>query len=92
MANNIAKSEIEMYEWGCATCGCVQWMPKNFNDQLRASHDTFYCLIGHRNVYTSKTPIEEIEGKLMNEYAKNAQLEAKIEKLKKSFINRILKP
>lgn len=87
--NNI--SEIEMVEWPCASCGCVMWMPKSLNEQLKGSHATFYCVSGHSNVYAKKTPVEEIEGKLMNEYAKNAQLESKVKELEKSFINRIFK-
>lgn len=85
-------AEIDMYEWSCATCGVVMHMPKDFNDQLRKSHQTFYCLTGHKNVYNTKTDIEEVQGKLMNEYAKNAQLEAEIKKLKTSLVNRILPP
>lgn len=85
-------STIEMYEWSCANCGVVMWMPKSLNSQLRDSHATFYCISGHANIYSKKTNIEEIEGKLANEYAKNAQLEGEIEKLKKNLINRIFKP
>lgn len=88
-----------MIDWSCANCGCVQWMPKTFNDQLRISHKSFYCLNGHGNYYYKKTNIEQVEDKLMNEYAKNAQLESQINdlkaensKLKKSFVNRIFKP
>jgi hypothetical protein len=85
-------SSIEMYEWGCANCGVVMWMPKALNGQLKLSHNTFYCISGHANVYSKKTEIEEVEGKLANEYVKNAQLEGEIKKLKKSLINRIFKP
>ncbi len=92
LGNEIASSEVEMVEWSCATCGCVQWMPKGLNDSLRSNHNSFYCVTGHANVYTKKTNIEEIQGKLMNEYAKNAQLETEINKLKKSLVNRIFKP
>jgi len=89
---------IEMYEWACPTCGCTMQMTKNFNDSLRATHKIFYCLNGHGNVYSKRTEFEEVQGMLMNEYAKNAQLEKKIvdqekeiTRLKKSFINRIFK-
>lgn len=99
MINDIDKSSIEMIDWSCANCGCVQWMPQTFNEQLRVNHKTFYCINGHGNIYKEKTNIEEIQGKLMNEFSKNAQLETvikrlniKVEKLERSFINRILKP
>lgn len=95
MINDFDKSSIEMAEWSCASCGCVQWMPKTFNDQLRTSHNNFWCLNGHPNIYKKKTELEELQGTLMNEYAKNAQLEAtinslnkKIEELDKSFLDR----
>lgn len=98
MINDIDKSSIEMVDWSCASCGCVQWMPQRFNSQLRENHNTFYCLNGHRNYYSKKTDIEEIEGKLMNEYSKNAQLETKIktleqenQRLSRSIVNRIFK-
>ena len=98
MINDIDKSSIDMIDWSCANCGCQQWMPKDFNEQLRNNHNTFYCVNGHGNVYNKKTDIEEIQGKLMNEYSKNAQLEkvisdlkTKVEKLEKSFVNRIFK-
>lgn len=86
------ESTIEMYEWACASCGCVMWMPTDMNEQLRSSHKTFFCISGHRNVYNTKTDIEEVELKLTNEYAKNAQLESRIKELEKSLINRIFKP
>lgn len=80
---------VEMFEWSCAACGCVMTMTKDFNEQLRVNHKVFYCLNGHGNIYRTKSTIEELEGKLANEYAKNAQLEVEIEKLKKSFLNRL---
>lgn len=82
---------VEMFEWRCAECGLTMTMPEHINNQLRQSHKIFYCIHGHSNVYSKKTPIEEIEGKLMNEYAKNAQLEDKIKELEKTFLNRIFK-
>lgn len=98
MINDFDKSSIEMIDWSCANCGCTQWMPKELNDHLIKNHKTFYCLHGHGNHYSKKTEIEEIQGKLMNEYAKNAQLEkviielkTKVQKLERSFINRIFK-
>lgn len=98
MINDIDKSSIDMINWSCANCGCQQWMPKVFNEQIRNNHKTFYCVNGHRNFYSKKTDVEEIQGKLMNEYSKNAQLETvisdlktKVEKLEKSFVNRIFK-
>ena len=99
MKNDIDKSSINMVEWSCCSCGCTQWMPKDFNEQLRVSHKTFYCINGHPQLYNKKTDTEVIEGKLMNEYSKNAQLEntinqlnIKVKKLEQSFINRIIKP
>lgn len=83
---------IEMHDWFCASCGCLMSMPKELNGQLRRSHAKFYCVSGHVNMYSTKTELEEVQGKLMNEYAKNAQLEKEIEKLKKSVVNRIFKP
>lgn len=83
---------LEMVEWSCTQCGCVQMMPKEFNDKLRQNHQTFWCMNGHGNLYNTKTTNEELELKLMNEYAKNVQLENEIRKLKKSFINRLLPP
>jgi hypothetical protein len=82
---------IEMYDWNCARCGCAMSMPQELNAQLRSNHKEFYCVSGHPNVYNKKTDIEDIQGKLMNEYAKNAQLEAEIARLNKSLINRIFK-
>jgi hypothetical protein len=80
-------SKIEMYEWQCCTCGCTMWMPKFFNDSLRRTHQTFYCVCGHSNHYAKKTDTEELEGKLVNEYSKNAQLEKEIEKLRTKILN-----
>lgn len=81
MINDIDKSSIEMVEWTCASCGCVQWMPLSFNEKLRENHKTFHCLNGHAQGYYSKTSIEQLEDKLAGEYAKNAQLEARISQL-----------
>lgn len=85
-----------MIDWNCANCGCTQWMPADFNTTLRNNHKTFYCVNGHGNVYNKKTDIEEIEGKLANEYAKNAQLEKLVEnlttennELKKTFFQKL---
>lgn len=88
----IGKEEtIEMYAWGCATCGCLMAMPKKLNDQLRSNHQTFYCISGHSNYYSKKTDMEEVEGKLMNEYSRNAQLENKIKELEsRGIIDRII--
>jgi len=83
MKIDIDKSSLEMTEWTCCACGCVQWMPTDHNDSLRRSHKTFYCVNGHSQHYPKKTPIEEVEEKLMNEYSKNAQLESRIKKLEK---------
>lgn len=98
MINDIDKSSIEMCDWHCCTCSCVQWMPKDKNEHLRKNHKPFYCVNGHANYYGTKTDIEEVQGKLMNEYAKNAQLETKIkdlekeiQRLSKSAVNRIFK-
>lgn len=82
---------IEMYDWHCANCNCLQSMTEDLNERLRANHKTFYCVNGHPNVYNTPTPIDEVECKLMNEYAKNAQLEKEVERLNKSLINRIFK-
>ena len=91
--NNYADNEsVQMYKWSCASCGCIMCMTDNFNNKLRESHQTFYCVNGHANIYNKKTNIEDIEAKLMNEYAKNAQLEEKIKELNKSLINRIFTP
>lgn len=79
-----------MSEWRCASCDCLMTMPKTLEDKLRETHNRFFCVFGHGNSYNKKTGIEDLQGKLMNEYAKNAQLETEITKLKKSFINRIL--
>jgi hypothetical protein len=83
MINDIDQSSVEMIDWMCCSCGCVQWMPKTFNEKLRSSHQPFYCLNGHVQVYTKKTELEEFELKLAAEYAKNAQLESRIKALEK---------
>jgi len=95
MINDFDKSSIQMVEWSCASCGCVQWMPVNLNEQLMSNHKRFYCINGHGNFYQTKTTLEEVELKLANEYSKNAQLEDLIkkltkenERLKKSFFNK----
>jgi hypothetical protein len=98
MINDIDKSSIDMIDWSCCNCGCVQWMPKTFNEQLRGTHATFYCVNGHGNYYSKKTELEEVQGRLMNEYSKNAQLESVIVALKneitelkgRNFIERII--
>lgn len=80
---------IEFIEWSCARCGCVNCMPTSFNEQLRATHKTFWCVNGHANVYNHRSSLEVTEEKLMNEYAKNAQLEVQIKKINKSLFNKI---
>jgi hypothetical protein len=57
MINDFDKSSIQMVDWSCANCGCTQWMPQEFNEQLRKNHNTFYCINGHGNVYNKKTDI-----------------------------------
>lgn len=54
MINDFDKSSIDMVDWSCARCGCVQWMPKLYNEQLRSNHNAFYCINGHGNVYPEK--------------------------------------
>jgi cell division protein FtsL len=81
---------IGMVDWQCASCGVAMSMPEDLNDQLKDNHKTFYCVSGHANVYKKKTEVQEVENKLMNEYAKNAQLEAKIKELEnRGLVNRI---
>jgi len=99
MKSESNKSSISMFEWSCCSCGCVQWMPEDYNEQLRLSHKNFFCINGHTQGYIKKPDTEVVEGKLMNEYSKNAQLEntinqlnIKVKKLEQSFINRIIKP
>lgn len=75
-------TETEYSYWNCATCNCRQSMPTDFMERLRGNHNAFFCYNGHKNYFNKKTDIEEVEGKLMNEYAKNAQLEAQIKELK----------
>lgn len=72
-----------MMEWSCATCGIVQWMPEEMNEQLRKTHDTFFCLTGHRNVYRAPTDTEALEEKLASAYSSNAQLEARLKVVEK---------
>jgi len=64
MINDIDKSSIDMVDWSCANCGCQQWMPKDFNESLRRSHNTFYCVNGHGNVYGGKIGIDNLPKKL----------------------------
>lgn len=77
--------DVEYYFWNCATCNCRQSIPLDFILRLRENHNTFYCYNGHKNVFNKKTELEEVESKLMNEYAKNAQLENTISELKKEL-------
>ena len=98
MIDDYAKSSVEMHEWMCANCGIVQWMPKDFDEKLRNSHQVFYCVNGHQNVYKQKTKVEDLQDKLANKYSVNSQLESLVnklrsenEELKKSFVNRIFK-
>lgn len=74
---------VEMHQWQCASCGISMFMPEHVNTSLKQSHKTFYCIHGHPNLYSTKMPTEEIEGKLLNEYSKNAQLDGTVKKLRR---------
>ena len=80
-----------MIEWNCCKCGIVGKMPTTLNEQLIANHKTFYCVHGHSQCYAKKTSIEEVEEKLMNEYAKNAQLEKRVKDLEnRGLVERLI--
>lgn len=76
----------DMAIWTCATCGLEGHMPIAHYDSLCASHKYFYCLNGHRNRFLDKTSREELESKLLQEYAKNAQLERTLNKIRRGNI------
>jgi len=49
----------------CPTSNCGgQWLPVQKVNQLRASHETFYCSSGHRQWFDGQSQLEKLEARV----------------------------
>jgi hypothetical protein len=48
----------------CYKCHCVFAIPREMNDRLLKTHDTFYCPAGHAQHYLGLTPEQKLQREL----------------------------
>jgi uncharacterized C2H2 Zn-finger protein len=88
LSGRITSFSIEAITVCCAECGIPFSMPKNYQQELRESHQSFYCPSGHGNHYPEKNKADILQEKLnqkQNEIAQlsasKVQLEAQLQKV-----------
>ena len=51
---------VEMHEICCTECGVVFMITKSHKEQLKNSHEGFYCPNGHQLYYEGKTDAQKL--------------------------------
>jgi hypothetical protein len=70
---------LKLYVERCINCGCEFGLPVEFRDELKKSHQVFYCPNGHNMIYSAKSEAEKVRDELKRKEAElAAQVEAKI--------------
>lgn len=59
----------------CASCGILVVMTSDVQARLRRSHDTFYCLNGHKQYWPGESDIEEAQRELREEQLRRERAE-----------------
>ncbi len=53
--------EIDLHEMNCCSCKILFWVSNRHNEQLRKSHETFYCPNGHAQSYLGESVDEKLK-------------------------------
>lgn len=72
--------DVKLSELACADCGVSFFITAEHQTQLRKNKKTFYCPLGHGNVYGGKTEEQRLRDLLAEKTTKIYELEDKLKK------------
>lgn len=78
----------EFRELTCARCGCLFALTEHFMDSRRDDHGSFYCPMGHSNIFPGKSEAEKLREELAKEISRRSTAEHEKEKVEKK-LNRV---